>query len=332
MTHTTNFIKWRVLLLLMIAMLSFVACNSGKAEKEPPLKKDPRLQMGISLVVLGTLQDGGIPHMGCEKDCCRPYYFAPDPNKKVVSLGLVDHKSQEAFLFEATPDISAQWKTLKEHLPEYSINAPKGIFLTHAHIGHYSGLLFLGKEAWNSKGVPVYAMPRMKTYLETNGPWDQLVGDSNISLVQLQAEEALSLNSEIGVVPFLVPHRDEYSETVGYKIIGPNKSALFIPDIDKWEKWEKSIVEAIAEVDYAFLDATFFDAAEINNRDISEIPHPFVVESFELFSALPGDEKAKVHFIHFNHTNPLVNSNGEAYKMVLEKGFQIARINQTFEL
>lgn len=326
MTNKANLIKWGAPLLLIIAILLIIACNSGKAEKEPPPQK------GISLVVLGTLQDGGIPHMGCEKDCCRPYYLKPDPNKKVVSLGLVDHELQEAFLFEATPDISAQWKTLKQYLPENSLAAPNGIFLTHAHIGHYSGLMYLGKEAWNSNEVPVYTMPGMKAFLETNGPWDQLVSNRNISLMNLQADEAVNLNSKISVVPFLVPHRDEYSETVGYKIIGPNKSALFIPDIDKWEKWERSIVEAIAEVDYAFLDATFFDAAEINTRDITEIPHPFVVESFELFNTLPGDEKAKVYFIHFNHTNPLVNPKGEAYEMVLEKGFRIAEINQTLEL
>ena len=40
------------------------------------------------------------------------------------------------------------------------------------------------------------------------------------------------INPLIKVNPFLVPHRDEFSETVGYQIEGPNKTALFIPGIN----------------------------------------------------------------------------------------------------
>ena len=134
------------------------------------------------------------------------------------------------------------------------------------------------------------------------------------------------------VTPFLVPHRDEFSETVGYKISGPAKTVLFIPDIDKWHLWKKSIVEEISKVDYAFLDATFYDAAEIDNRDISEIPHPFVIESLALFGKLPDTEKKKIYFIHFNHTNPLLDSSNPEREYLKEKGFQIAEYGQLLSL
>lgn len=209
---------------------------------------------------------------------------------------------------------------------------PDGIFLTHAHIGHYTGLMFLGKEAMNANKVPVYAMPQMKTYLETNGPWSQLVKTENISIQSLQNNVEVRLSEELRIIPFQVPHRDEYSETVGYKIIGPTKSALFIPDIDKWEKWEKDIIAEIATVDYAFIDATFYDAEEINNRDISTIPHPFVVESMNAFEYLSKAEKGKVYFIHFNHTNPLLNPGSRQTKKVLKAGFRIARLGDKFRL
>ena len=132
--------------------------------------------------------------------------------------------------------------------------------------------------------------------------------------------------------PFLVPHRDEFSETVGYKIIGPNKSVLFIPDIDKWSKWNTSIIKEIKNSNYAFVDASFFDGDEINNRDISEIPHPFVIESMKLFKNLPETEKAKINFIHFNHTNPILNKNSEQHKIVLDKGFSISHFGQKISL
>jgi pyrroloquinoline quinone biosynthesis protein B len=151
--------------------------------------------------------------------------------------------------------------------------------------------MFLGKEALNAKEVSVFGMPKMKSFLEKNGPWNQLVMNKNILIKEMISEEEVILSANLKVIPFLVPHRDEYSETVGYKIIGANKKALFIPDIDKWQKWERDIIKEIAKVDYAFLDATFFDAAEVNNRDISEIPHPFIIESMELFSKLTSEEK-----------------------------------------
>lgn len=209
---------------------------------------------------------------------------------------------------------------------------PDGIFLTHAHIGHYTGLMYLGKEAMNADKIPVYAMPRMKMFLENNGPWSQLVTNKNILINEVFDTTTVVLTPNLTVTPFTVPHRDEYSETVGFTIIGPNKSALFIPDIDKWNKWDTDIIEAISKVDYAFLDGTFYDGAEINNRDISEIPHPFISESLESFKDLSEDEKNKIYFIHFNHTNPVLIEDSEQRKEILDAGFNVANFKDVFEL
>ena len=285
----------------------------------------------VSLVVLGTVQDGGSPHIGCRRECCAALFEHPDPTRMVVSLGVVDHENEKTYLFEATPDLPKQLKFLKKQANS-NAETPNGIFLTHAHIGHYSGLLFLGREALGGDSVPVYAMPKMKGFLETNGPWSQLVALKNIVLQAIFDTQTIELTSNLSVVPFTVPHRDEFSETVGYKIIGPNKSALFIPDIDKWGKWKTSIVEEIKNVDFAFLDATFYNGEEINNRDISEIPHPFVIESLELFQDLSNKEKSKIHFIHFNHTNPLLNDESDAFKETRALGFRIAQFLSTLEL
>jgi pyrroloquinoline quinone biosynthesis protein B len=285
------------------------------------------------LVVLGTVQDAGSPHIGCQKACCSKLFEQPDPSRKVVCLGLVDPASQTTYLFEATPDFSAQVKMLKQNAPFETSELPDGIFLTHAHIGHYTGLMYLGREAIGADSVKVYAMPRMKSFLEENGPWDQLVSLGNIRINGLESKIPPTLEAkEFNILPFEVPHRDEYSETVGYLIYGPNKKALFLPDIDKWEKWDTDIREMIKKVDYAFLDATFFDGEEINNRDIAEIPHPFVIESMALFKDLPEKEKDKVYFIHFNHTNPLLNSDSPQAKLVREKGFHIAEMGMRFGL
>ena len=303
--------------------------NSSGKRSEPQIRSVSTREE-VSLIVLGNVQDAGSPQIGCMKSCCIHLHDTPDPGRKVTSIGLVDPSNGRTFLFEATPDIGAQMKMLTDCLPGSPKVLADGIFLTHAHIGHYAGLMFLGKEAIDAQQIPLYAMPRMRKFISENGPWSQLVSRQNVLLRAVKDTTVLS--PEIRVESFLVPHRDEFSETVGYKIYGPNKSALFIPDIDKWSRWDRDIVEEVNKVDYAFLDATFYSGEEMNNRDISQIPHPFVIESLEKFEALGKEERGKIIFIHLNHTNPLLNPNSEESKYVLGLGYQIARMGDTFAL
>lgn len=286
---------------------------------------------GVELFVLGTVQDGGSPHIGCTRACCAGLFQNPDPSRKVVSLGLIDHTEGRTYLFEAGPDFPEQLQLLQQKAGSGRAT-PSGVFLTHAHMGHYSGLMYLGREALNADSVAVYAMPGMLRFLRENGPWSQLVSLGNIFLNPLDDQQPVRLTPRLEVVPFTVPHRDEFSETVGFEIRGPGKTALFIPDIDKWERWQTDISERIRQVDLAFVDATFFDGAEIGYRDMSEIPHPFVAESLALFDRLPDEERAKIHFIHLNHTNPLLDPESEGSRLVREKGYRIARFGAHFEL
>lgn len=288
-------------------------------------------QQSPFLMVLGTAQDAGSPQIGCTKSCCASLWENPDPSRKVVSLGLIDPIDKKTFLFEATPDMPTQTALLAQ-ATENSGTLPDAIFLTHAHIGHYTGLMYLGREATNAKQLAVYAQDRLRDFLRTNGPWSQLVRLKNIELKPMPADTIIELSPQLSVQALLVPHRDEFSETVGYLIMGPSKKALFIPDIDKWDKWDRSIVDYIKLVDYAFVDATFFSGEELKTRDISQIPHPFVIESMSLFDSLPARERSKVQFIHFNHTNPLLDPNSKAFKLVKNKGYGIAQFGQRFKL
>lgn len=319
---------------ILCLLLLFCSC-SNRTEKNgnSVITEEPaQVITETSLIVLGTIQDAGSPQAGCTKDCCNDLFLHPDKDRRIVCLGLVDPVNKKNYIIEATPDLPQQFKSLKRYSSFTNKETPDGIFLTHAHIGHYSGLMYLGKEAMNTDSIPVYAMPRMKNFLSQNGPWSQLVNKKNISVQEIADQKEIQLSPALKIIPFTVPHRDEFSETVGYTVIGPNKKALFIPDIDKWEKWNTQIINAIAKVDYAFIDGTFYDAVEISNRDISTIPHPFIIESMKLFKDLPAEEKKKIWFIHFNHTNPVINRSSEQAKQVLQNGFNIAALNDKFGL
>jgi len=297
--------------ILIIISILVVVCHTSSADETPPY-----------LYVLGVAQDAGYPQTACYQEHCMSGWEDPLLRRSAVSLGLISPNDKKKYMFEATPNFPAQLYQLEKEAPS-SQYALDGIFLTHAHIGHYTGLMFLGHESAGAIDIPVYAMPRMKKYLEENGPWQQLIKYQNIVLKALQHQSSVLLG-QVKITPFLVPHRDEYSETVGFRIDGPNKSALFIPDINKWSQWETKLVDAIKSVDYALLDATFYADGELPGRDMSKIPHPFVAETMHALNSIPKTEKNKVWFIHMNHTNPLLKINSKESKFVQSQGFNVA--------
>ena len=300
--------------ILLIGVVFLFSCTAENQE----LPENPYV------MVLGVSQDAGYPQMNCKKKCCAAAWNNPNLQRSTSCLSIIDPTTNEQWIIDATPNIKEQLQLLKSKTGTENLD---GVLLTHAHMGHYTGLMHFGREVMGTNKIPVFAMPKMTTFLEENGPWSQLVELKNISLKKLKSDSTINLNENIKVKPFLVPHRDEFSETVGYEITINNKTLIFIPDIDKWEKWETNISELIKKVDYAVLDATFYKNGELK-RDMSEIPHPFAQESMGIFSNLSENDKQKVHFIHFNHTNPLLIEGSTAQKEVLKKGFNLAKEGQ----
>jgi pyrroloquinoline quinone biosynthesis protein B len=264
----------------------------------PALETRPARQAtGWTLVVLGVAQDAGIPHLGCQEARCAAARRGDRPSEKVSSLGLVNRELNRAYLFDATPDVRLQVHQLTDGRP------PDGIFLTHAHMGHYTGLMYLGKESIAAKGVPVFGTGRMIEYLTRNGPWSLLIKDGHILPRSLDADRPVELDGGLRVTAFTVPHRDEFTDTVGFLIQGPRARALFIPDIDRWERWDRRIRDLADTVDLAFLDGTFSSPAEVKGRRLEDIPHPMMDETRDLLRGT----RARLWFIHLNHTNPALD-------------------------
>jgi pyrroloquinoline quinone biosynthesis protein B len=284
------------------------------------------------VIVLGVAQDGGVPQTGA-KD--HPGWDDPAFRRHVACLAIVDPAGPGRWLIDATPDLPEQLHRLDQVAPVVAKPGLDGIFLTHAHMGHYTGLMHLGYEALGANRVSVYAMPRMHEYLRSNGPWDQLVRYDNIVLHELRDGEVVRLNARLSVTPLLVPHRQEYSEVVGYRIQGPHRSVLFVPDIDRWEDWDAKgtrIEDEVAKVDVAYLDGTFYANGEIPGRDMSGFPHPFITHSMHRFRSLAPEQRAKVRFIHLNHTNPALHPDSEARSTIERNGFRVAEEKERVEL
>jgi len=271
----------------LLVVLALAAGGVGPTSSRPQGTSD------WELVVLGIAQDAGIPQLGCDQELCRSIREGKRKPERVSSLGLVNRARNLSYLFDATPDVVSQLGTLNGGKP------PSAVFLTHGHIGHYTGLMYFGRESIDAKAVPVYGTDRMSAFLKSGGPWSLLVSRSNIDVRVLTPDQPVSLADGIRVTAFVVPHRDEFTDTVGYLIEHGTRRALFIPDIDQWSKWSRSIRQLVDTVDLAFLDGTFASETELPGRSTADIPHPLIPATRDLLRGT----KASVWFIHLNHTN-----------------------------
>lgn len=292
----------------------------------------------LFVTILGVAQDGGYPQSGCKKPCCRLAWQDVSERKFVSCIAVVDQKSNQRFLFDCTPDFREQLRLLDVIAPmEGQGIGIDGIFLTHAHMGHYAGLIHLGLEALDTKSLKVHGTQRMQTFLTNNGPWSQLIKLKNIEVNPFRIDEPVKLNDRLSVTAFKVPHRDEFTDTVGFKISSAKKSVVYLPDIDKWSKWGRAIEDVVASVDVAFLDGSFFDKGELPGRDMAEIPHPFVTESIARFSTLDREVRSRIKFIHLNHTNPAIRFAGDpklnpAARKIYAAGMGLARQGDKIDL
>ncbi|MFL6260861.1 MAG: MBL fold metallo-hydrolase [Thermoanaerobaculia bacterium] len=284
---------------------------------------------GPRVVVLGIAQDGGMPQTGCDCNHCSAARRNPSLARHVASLAIHFPKTDHVYLVDATPDLPAQVEMIHafHHHPEGKTDrAPvDGVLLTHAHIGHYLGLAHFGFESLNTKSIPVWASPRMAAYLRANGPWSQLVRLENIALREFQPGQPFDLEENVSIKPIQVPHRDEYSDTMGFLIRGPHKTILYVPDTDTWKTWPKPLPDVLRDekVDVALLDGTFYSPDELPDRDVTKIKHPLITSTMDLLEPLVKAGKLKVYFTHLNHSNPAYEPAGAARKAIERRGFRV---------
>lgn len=297
----------------------------------PQQEKTP----GVLVFVLGTAQDGGLPQIGCYCPNCQRARQDPSFARLISSLAILDFKADKAFIVDTTPDLRIQYDRLHDRMgraKEGRRNIPDGILLTHAHIGHYPGLMFYGYESLSASSLPVYCSERMGRFLSANGPWSQLVDLDNITLQLLNPGQKYSLTSDVSILPFQVPHRDEYSDTLGFRISGRNKTLLYIPDIQSWDAWARPIVKEIEETDIALLDGTFYGPEELPGRNAAQIGHPFITTSVELLKDTVRQNQKQIYFTHLNHSNLALDPAGRPRRSIQEVGFDLASDGMEFPL
>lgn len=280
--------------------------------------------MSIEAILLGIAQDAGVPQAGCYCPNCRRARSHPAHRQLTVCLGLVDHTTRQSWLIDATPDFKEQLHGLHQAAPDCPL---AGIILTHAHMGHYTGLIHVGKEAMDSQGLLVWGSEKIVKLLRENAPWSQLANRGNIQLRQLTPNSETQLSPNLHILPVPVPHRDELSDTMAFVVRGPTRRLFYCPDIDSWDRWEHDLRAFVSNMDVALLDAPFFSPDELPGRDLSQIPHPMVTDTV---NRLAGVE-CNICLIHLNHSNPMLTGGPERH-WVEEQGFEVGVFGRRWQL
>jgi pyrroloquinoline quinone biosynthesis protein B len=275
----------------------------------------------MRIKILGSGQDAGIPHIGCQCDICNKARKHKEYRRLGPSIAIYNQNS--CFIIDASPDFKQQIDMVSDETKKVERKGKipvSGILLTHAHFGHCSGLLQLGKEALNEENLPVFCTPKMKRFLEGNLPFRLLVQNSNIDVRELEIGKKSQVNG-LCFIPILVPHRNEITDCVGYIILS-EKRIVYIPDLDYWTD---EILSEMEKADLALIDGTFYLKDEISRFD--EIPHPPILETMDILE----NKHSRILFTHINHTNAL-NKNGDERKNVEGKGFKIAYDGMEIEI
>jgi pyrroloquinoline quinone biosynthesis protein B len=283
------------------------------------------------------VQDGGLPHAACSGSNCVAARNDPARRRLIASLAIVLPESDQVFLIDASPDLREQLDRIAVERgvePPGRVNrAPiDGVFLTHAHMGHYLGLAFFGFEAIHTQKVPLYSTARMGNYLRESGPWSQLVAFENVVLETVGPDRTVELGEGVRVTALPVPHRDEYTDTVGFLIEGPGRSVFYVPDTDSWDAWNPELPERLASIDVALLDGSFYSTAELPGRSVEEIGHPLISGSMDLLEEMVGRGVVEVIFTHLNHSNPALDPGSAESREISRRGFSVLADGQRIAL
>lgn len=268
----------------------------------------------MKVEVLGNTQDGGVPHLECSCDLCSKARENPEEAKHNASIMVKDSDEEDSFryLIDATPDV--RYQITGEYLD--------GVFISHGHLGHITGLLQFGEEGCNKTDLPLYVSDKTENYIRKNDPFRLLIDKGNVEIMNFNDEDEVDIRGGC-IEAFEAKHNRVNTDTLSFMIHGEEKTLFYIADIHEWTEKTLNLMQ---KADIAIVDGTFWNEEEIERYE--EVPHPVMKETMHLAEGWDTD----IYFTHLNHTNPALREDTDERQEIQERGFGVVEEGMEFEL
>ncbi len=286
----------------------------------------------MKVTVLGSAQDGGFPEWDCNCLNCRLSRQNALKFRFRSSLA-VESENGCIVVLDASPDLKSQISMLRPYSRRISeayagrVAPIDAILITHAHWGHIMGLLELS--AGYPFKIPVYCSHYVASIIRSSRIFKSLVDGNFIDIIEFGDGDVLDVvdwrgrRTGLKFEAFKVPHREDFTDTYGFKVFDKKSSIVYIPDI---KTLSNNILSRIEGSNALFFEGTFYWEDELwrisgIRRTSTELGHIPMVESLSILKELQVNLK---YYIHLNHTNPTLRSNSDERRTIEKAGLKIA--------
>ncbi|MBS0240270.1 MAG: pyrroloquinoline quinone biosynthesis protein PqqB [Proteobacteria bacterium] len=297
--------------------------------------------------VLGSAAGGGFPQWNCNGfHSAKVRAGVAGYRPRLQSSLAVSSDGANWVLLNASPDIRQQINETPELQPVKNgalRNSPiKAVVLTNADVDHITGLLSL------REGQPfsIYAADRVLATLETNSVFDVLARDK-VHRIPFELNvptrlEGASVDLGLVVEAFAVPGKvalflekgdassnfgSRDGDTIGLKVTDAKtgRSFFYIPGV---AEIDEPLAAKVRNAELLFLDGTLFDDDEmltqgLLNKTGKRMGHISVSGPDGSISALSQLNVKRRIYVHINNSNPILDENSEARKVVDVSGWEV---------
>jgi len=296
----------------------------------------------VRIRVLGSAAGGGFPQWNCNcPNCDGVRKGTLRARARTQSSIAVTSSSAEWVLFNASPDLLAQFRAFPELQPARSLRdtAVSSIVLMDAQIDHTTGLLMLRE----GRALEIYSTEMAREDLTTGNPlftilqhycglnWHgvpvgqgvpfNVIGGGNLEFT------AVPVSSK---PPPYSPHRNSPrdGDNIGMRVSDPatRKVLFYAPGLGEIEPQVRPFLE---EADCVMVDGTFWTDEEMitlgvskkRARDIGHLPQSGAGGMIEFLKTLKASRKV---LIHINNTNPILNEDSPERQALDAAGIEVA--------
>jgi pyrroloquinoline quinone biosynthesis protein B len=300
----------------------------------------------MRIQVLGVAAGGGFPQWNCACDLCARCRRGEGPEPTThAGIAVRGDGGGGWWLANATPDVLAQIEAHPDLWPGPAARSTPitSVVLTDAEFDHTIGLLLLREGA----SLDVWATPAVLDILHDDFPVRRLVERyASFHWRELTPGEPAEVVPGVDVTPLAIsdrcprfsrePERPDAVVALRIEDRSSGGSALWSPQVGAWTD---EIRDAVAGVDVAFVDGTFWVGDELSGagagtRGAAAMGHLPLSgpDGLAAHYAATGGDGVRRLLAHINNTNPILDPASPERAELAALGIEIAPSGTSLDL